>query len=178
MSLRLGKKTRSAVFGAVSGLCLLALPAWAQAPMGEGASLRGPEPFGMAALYDNRPDLALRYHLAMLQYRWTGENGFPRGGYPILDEGRPFAMPWLWADEDGRTLRRMGNGVFRLATSSPQNDLFAELECYGFEWPNFFCTDGQERTMAAPDLSLIVFDGKEYRRVLPANSAAEQRELP
>lgn len=158
-------------------LCLFPLSALAQEPFGEAISLRDPEPFGMAALYVDRPDLAAHHNLAMLQYRWTGENGFPRGGYPLLQEDQPFAMPWLWADEEGTALRRLESGIFRLASSSPRHDLFYEIECYGFEWPVFSCTDGQERTMSAPELTLIIFGGKEYRRILPATFNDEPEDL-
>lgn len=54
--------------------------AFAQGVSGKNLSLRDPEPFGVAAIYAERPDLAHHFNLAMLQYRWTGENGFPKGG--------------------------------------------------------------------------------------------------
>lgn len=122
----------------------------------------------MSALYADQPDLPHRFNLAMLQYRWVGEQGLPKGGYPILHQNRPFAMPWLWASEEGRALRRMGEGVFRIARSNGHRDLFSEVECYGHDWPRFSCADGQEREMSAPDLTRIMLGGVQYRRSIPS----------
>lgn len=103
---------------------------------------------------------------AMTQQRWKGED------YRLWRNDRPFEIPFMWVANDGSSIRRMGDGVFRLTVASAHRDWFTLIHCHAAGWPMFYCSDGRERQMAAPDLATTIFDGVTYRRVLPQQSTA------
>lgn len=149
---------------------MLQMLASASAAGGPGLSplLLNPAPIGM--LRPDKRTLAYRadHAIAMAQYRWMGEQGFPHRAYRVQHRDLPFDVPWFWASEDGGAVRRIGDGVFRYIRSSPGRDWYFATTCYAQAWPLFGCDDGWERQMSAPDLLTIVFDDVHHKRVLPA----------
>lgn len=101
------------------------------------------------------------YNTAMSQQRGRGE------AYYVWHNDQPFELPFFWVAEDGSSVRRMTDGVFLLTMASPHRDWFFMIHCHAAGWPMFYCTDGRERQMAAPDLATTIFDDVAYRRVLP-----------
>lgn len=132
------------------------------------ARLLAPAPVGVLHPDEEGLDYRADHAAAMTQHRWKG------GDYHLWRRDLPFETPWLWIAEDGGSLRRLGDGLFRLSTASASRDWFFETQCHHAGWPLFYCLDGRERQMSAPDLSTTIFGDVTYRRVLPTDSPASE----
>lgn len=123
---------------------------------------------GLATLYAGRPATVADYVSALTRFRAGVEQGLFAQASPImpLADPPPF-VPYLWGTEDGSTIRKLGDGSFVVVQSRLLDNFHTETRCYGADWPNFFCGDDQARTMIAPDLWTVIFDGVEYSRAMP-----------
>lgn len=129
------------------------------------ARLLSPQAVGVQAPDDENLRFLAEHSTAMTQQRWRGED------YRVWRNDQPFEIPFMWVADDGSSIRRMGDGVFRLTVASPHRDWFSLIHCHAAGWPMFYCSDGRERQMAAPDLATTIFDDVTYRRVLPQQNA-------
>lgn len=120
---------------------------------------------GMHQPDDEDLQFLAEHSTAMTQQRWKGEN------YRLWRNDQPFEIPFMWVADDGSSIRRMEDGVFRLTVASKNSDWFSPIHCHAAGWPMFYCSDGRERQMAAPDLATTIFDDVTYRRVLPQQNA-------
>lgn len=164
------RMTRS---GLAAAIMLQAL-ASASAAGGSSPRLLDPAPIGMLKPDGKTLSYRADHAIAMAQYRWMGEQGFPARGYRVQHKDLPFDVPWFWASEDGGAIRRVGDGVFRFTRTSPRRDWYFDTTCHAQAWPLFGCDDGWERQMSAPDLLTIVFDEVRYTRVLPPTEVEDE----
>lgn len=124
-------------------------------------TLLSPQAIGVWHPNDEVLDYRADHASAMMQSRWKGES------YRLWRRDAPFDVPWTWVSKDGGAIRRVGDGEFLLTTATTSRDWFADTRCYAAGWPMFFCNDGRERVMSAPDLTTTIFDEVSYHRVLP-----------
>lgn len=123
---------------------------------------------GIATLYAGRPATVADYVSALTRFRAGVEQGVFSEAAPIMPPADPPPfVPYLWATEDGSTIRKLGDGSFVVVHSRLLDNFHTETRCYGADWPNFFCGDDRARTMIAPDLWTVIFDGVEYSRAMP-----------
>jgi hypothetical protein len=113
----------------------------------------------------DRPSVVADYSAAMAHYRMILSERAESNGYVANFIARG-PHPWTWRAADGRTVRRIGHGVFRLTVGDCLSSLCVEIDCQDIGWPEFECSDGHTRKMAAPDLATVIFDGITYRRDL------------
>jgi len=132
-------------------------------------SLLAPQPLGITAPTEGELAFLADHAIAMTQYRWMAEQGLSERGYRLRRRGQAFDMPWLWAAEDGGTIHRRAEGVFRLMLAAPRRDWFFEVNCHRLGWPFFACDDGMERRMEAPDLETLIFGDIHYSRIMPSS---------
>lgn len=132
------------------------------------ARLLSPQPIGVWQPNAEGLEFRADHASAMTQQRWKGE------GQRLWRRDMPFEVPFLWVAQDGSSIRRTGDGLFRLTLATPHRDWFFETQCHAAGWPMFYCTDGRERQMSAPDLSTTIFDDIAFRRVMPTQSAASE----
>ena len=130
------------------------------------------QPVGLQQPDEDDLRFLAEHSTAMTQQRWRGES------YRIWRSDQPFEIPFMWVADDGSSIRRMGDGVFRVTVASMYRDWFSLIHCHAAGWPMFYCSDGQERQMAAPDLATTIFDHVTYRRVLPRNEAVSRAQGP
>lgn len=143
----------------------------AQGAENRGRSLlRDPHQQGVAALYADRPVVAADYVTAMMRYRTAAQHeNLPPRVYPFfMVERPPFGGPWTWTAANGSHVRRLHDGTLQLSLTDQLGNWFVEVLCYDAGWPVFSCTDGIDRTGAAPDARRLVIDGVDFRRKLPA----------
>jgi hypothetical protein len=104
------------------------------------------------------------FAIAMLRYRHAAaEREWRPGPYPLMDEaivGRP---PFIWVAPDGSHVERVGQGRFRMTVAGPSG-LFRSVDCTALEWPDFECSDGERRSMAAPSNTELVFGRTVFDR--------------
>jgi len=136
-----------------AGLLLAALAVAVPARAGSPA-LFGPPPARL-------PASMAEYAAAMsaLKQRAMFEAPLPRGTLVP-----PAGVPFLWRAENGDTLRRMEDGVFKLTTGNCVSSLCSEQACYAQAWPVFVCDDDRPRTMSAPDADTVIFGDTPFRR--------------
>lgn len=110
-----------------------------------------------------------RYASAMRRYRAAAERGaYDRLAIALIpSDGRKPFEPFTWIAEDGSVMQRSGDGLFVLTSGDPFGNWFSDLHCRVMLWPTLFCDDGTERTMSAPDLATMVFDGVPFYRPYP-----------
>lgn len=125
-----------------------------------------PEQPSTLALYANREAVIVDYATAMRQSRATAEREGSRTSAAIFlpNDGRHVPERWTWVAENGDSVRRTGDGVFRLTRGNPRQNWFSEVECRVIDWPRLYCNDDQQRTMAAPDERTVIFDGVAFTR--------------
>lgn len=122
---------------------------------------------GGEALVEHPAEMVDSYALAMSDYRTLRSE--MDGAFHMA--GRVAALDpkkWHWRSDGGGSVKRIGDGLFRLTEDNCLSALCSEVDCFAGIWPEFDCTDGQPRKMAAPDLGTVVFDGIVYTRSLPA----------
>lgn len=127
------------------------------------------QPNGMAELYADYPSVLRDYVAAMDGYRMLKPDRSPSGfAYPLIARNEALVEgPWAWAATNGSTVRRLQTGGFRLTVGDYLVNWFVEVDCQDIGWPMFSCGDGRQREMSSPNLTTLVFDGVEYKRVLP-----------
>jgi len=144
-----------------AGLLLAALAVAVPARAGSPA-LFGPPP----ALL---PASVAEYAAAMSALKQRAMFGAPLPRGTLVP---PAGVPFLWRAENGDTLRRMEDGVFKLTTGNCVSSLCSEQACYAQAWPVFVCDDEQPRTMSAPDADTVIFDDTVFRRARERPQAA------
>ena len=131
--------------------------------------LIGPRAEGLASLYVDRPATIADYVTALTRFRAGVQQGLFREASPLVPAADPPTfVPYLWTTDDGSAIRKLSDGSFVVARSSLFRNWHTETRCFGADWPNFSCGDDAQHTMAAPDLTTIIFDGIEYTRFMPA----------
>lgn len=144
----------------------------------EGAEHRGrsllvsPGQHGVAALYGRWPRIAADYVTTMMRYRTAAEyEGLEPQSYPfILVDRPPYGGPWTWTAANGSHIRRLRDGSLRISLTDRLGNWFVEIFCTDAGWPVFSCSDGVDRIAAAPDPGVLMVDGLEFSRKLPANA--------
>ena len=155
---------------AISLVALAAWPTMAGASGSGHALLVDTRQHGLAALYARWPAIAADYVTAMMRYRTAAEiERLPSQLYPfVMFDRPPLGGPWTWTAANGSHARRLQNGRLHLSLTGHLGNWFAEIDCLDAGWPVFACSDGIERVAAAPAPQLLVVDGLEFSRVLPA----------
>lgn len=109
------------------------------------------------------------YAAAMLNYRHFARsvNGERSGGaYPMLPGSANLnGIAWVWVAPDGSHVQRVNQGLFRLFQRDRSSTFYRVVDCRPLEWPNFSCSDGRGREMAAPSYARMIFGDKEFERV-------------
>ncbi|MGF7006679.1 hypothetical protein [Aminobacter sp. BE322] len=126
----------------------------------------------MAALYGRWPRIAADYVTTMMRYRTAAEyEGLEPQSYPfILVDRPPYGGPWTWTAANGSHIRRLRDGSLRISLTDRLGNWFVEIFCTDAGWPVFSCSDGVDRIAAAPDPGVLMVDGLEFSRKLPANA--------
>ncbi|WP_395449705.1 hypothetical protein ACHMW7_07775 [Aminobacter sp. UC22_36] len=164
---------RLAVLLAAIPIAAMAMAAPGAAP---GADNRGrqllvdPHPHGIGVLYAHWPVIAADYTTAMMRYRMASEyEDLPPKTYPFVMFTRPpLGGPWTWTAANGSHARRLRDGALRISLTDQLGNWFVEILCADTGWPVFSCSDGVQRIAAAPEPRLLVIDGVEFARILPA----------
>ncbi|WP_318763577.1 hypothetical protein [Aminobacter niigataensis] len=171
MSMKPGRMTqRLATLVATLVVALAASPA-ARAEAMRGRSLLGdPHQHGLAALYARWPAIAADYATAMMRYRGAAAHeDLPPSVYPfVLFTRPPLGGPWTWTAPNGSHARRLRDGALRISLTDRLGNWFVEILCTDAGWPVYSCSDGVERVAEAPEPRLLVIDGVEFSRLLPA----------
>lgn len=151
-------------------LLLAVLPARAENPAFAWSILSHdgvvPAQSSTLALYANREAVIVDYATAMRQFRATAEReGYRNLAAIFLPNDRPVRQErYTWVAQNGDSIRRTGDGVFRLARGNYRQNWFFEVECRVIDWPMLYCTDDQQRMMSAPDERTVIFDGVSFTR--------------
>lgn len=152
-------------------LLCLAGPAQAENPAFAWATILGDRieaahQAAMPSLAAERDAVIASYDAAMRQFRVAVERGKDRELLAIFlpNDGEIHPERWIWTAPNGDSIRRIGNGVFRLAQGNYRQNWFFEVECTVIDWPNLYCDDDSQRIMSAPDERTVVFDGVTYTR--------------
>lgn len=129
-----------------------------------------PHLHGVGMLYARWPSIAADYTTAMMRYRLAAEyEDLPPRTYPFVMFSRPpLGGPWTWTATNGSHARRLKDGALRISLTDQLGNWFVEILCADSGWPVFTCSDGVQRIAAAPEPHLLVIDGVEFVRSLPA----------
>jgi hypothetical protein len=66
---------------------------------------------------------------------------------------------------DGSHVQRVNQGLFRLFLRERSSTFYRIVDCRPLEWPDFSCSDGRTREMAAPSYALMIFGDRKFERV-------------
>jgi len=163
---------RKIIIGCALLICV-ATPANAQGPASKWATVFlariVPEHASIARLYAGRETIIAQYTVAMRRYKAAGERSIgermaisfqPSDCLPMLE-------PFTWIAASGDMVRRVGDGTFVLSAGNQLGNWYQDISCQVTLWPTLFCSDFRERTMSAPDLETVIFDGVEFKRPYP-----------
>lgn len=78
----------------------------------------------------------------------------------------PQRFLWTWVGDSGR-VQRVERSVFTVSGDDCLTRFCQMASCRLDVWPDFACTDGRSRRMAARHADEISFDGVSYRRLQP-----------
>lgn len=159
---------------AISLVTLAATPTMAGANASGRSLMVDARQHGLAALYAQWPTIAADYVTAMMRYRTAAEiERLPPRLYPfVMFDRPPLGGPWTWTAANGSHARRLQNGRLHLSLTDRLGNWFSEIDCLDAGWPVFVCSDGVKRVAAAPAPQLLVVDGVEFSRSLPAGKPA------
>ena len=77
---------------------------------------------------------------------------------------------WTWRAESGNLVHRLRNGMFRLVKGDCVANFCRKTDCRQAKWPVFICDDNIKRSMSAPDMATMVFNGVRYSRLTSASA--------
>lgn len=79
----------------------------------------------------------------------------------------PDRAPWTWFGPNGGSVRRIGDGRYRVWHGDPSRNWFEAVDCRLIERAELTCLDGSKRKLSAPDLDTLILSGIAFRRSLP-----------
>lgn len=172
---RIGRLRCSVVWAGALAFFLQLQPAASGTENRAHHELGDPQQRGLAQLYGPWPMIAADYVTAMMRYHNAAtQESLPPRIYPfVLRDRPPFGGPWTWTAANGSHARRLSDGSLHLSLTHQLGNWFVEISCLDAGWPVFSCSDGIERVASAPDPRLLVIDGIEFSRALPARTSPE-----
>jgi hypothetical protein len=121
------------------------------------------------------PEMVMDYAATMMGHRL---NMSVLASGDAREINAPEFKRWRWRAADGSVVQRVADGRFRITFGDCVSSMCRATVCDVVLWPQLMCSDGQERTISAPDLRTVTIDGVTFARFLPAPDPELPDEAP